>query len=249
MAHSWDTEKYIWLIRMHPINMEFKRIAFYRLSPGHLKQCLWQPRWSRKKAGDELKCPWSSSWELTCSQNSEIPQQLPGTPTAPEVHSLVKLSPCWVSCMNLEAKARISWGKCSTQMDPATLLFSKDKTHARACENVDPKEHRALLGLAGASLSVHNVDMTLASEKMWQSQEGQNIMTSHQRCLDQKRNIIVPALPQAPDVEDSLSLSQSTPQPGKHVTLWENHAHSWYQFHQSYLWVMLCIWQLLVAAN
>lgn len=95
--------------------------------------------------------------------------------------------------MNLEAKARISWGKCSTQMDPATLLFSKDKTHARACENVDPKEHRALLGLAGASLSVHNVDMTLASEKMWQSQEGQNIMTSHQRCLDQKRNIIVPA--------------------------------------------------------
>lgn len=67
--------------------------------------------------------------------------------------------------MNLEAKARISWGKCSTQMDPATLLFSNDKSHARACENVDPKEHRALLGLAGASLSVHNVDMTLASEK------------------------------------------------------------------------------------
>lgn len=46
-----------------------------------------------------------------------------------------------------------------------SLLFYKDKTHAKACENVDPKEHRALLGFAGASLSVHNVDMTLASEK------------------------------------------------------------------------------------
>lgn len=121
MTHLWDTEKYIWSTRMHPINVEFKGIAFFRLSPGQLKQCLWQPRWSRKKAGDELKCPWSPSWELTCSQNSEIPQQLHGTLTATEVHSLVKLSPCWVSCMNLEAKARISWGKCSTQMEPETL--------------------------------------------------------------------------------------------------------------------------------
>lgn len=108
-----------------------------------------------------------------------------------------------------------------------SLLFYKDKTHARACENVDPKEHSS----AGPCRGLANVDMTLASEKMWQSQEGQNIMTSHQRCLEHH----CPSLPQAPDVEDSLSLSQSTPQPGKHATLWENHTHSWYQFHQSYL--------------
>ena len=67
--------------------------------------------------------------------------------------------------MTLEAKARISWGKCSTQMEPETLLFYKGKTHARAYENVDPKEHRALLGFAGASQPVLNIDMTLASEK------------------------------------------------------------------------------------
>lgn len=92
-----------------------------------------------------------------------------------------------------------------------SLLFYKGKTHARACENVDPKKHRALLGLAGASLPVPNNDMTLASEKNVAESRGTEHYDIPSKVSQTEEEHHCPSLSQAPDVEDSLSLSQSTP--------------------------------------